>query len=86
MIKKYNKKIPEAENITTKKINNSKFEKEKILLKKLFNKINDEGEKCKSKIIYIDIALYNKESTSKARNYIIDYFNNLFKNSKKINL
>ena len=60
--KKYNKKIPEAENITTKKINNSKFEKKKILLKNYLIKSMMKAKKCKSKIIYIRYCfIYTKK-------------------------
>ncbi len=82
---KNKKNLLEKKGDTSKNINNLKFEKEKNLLKKLFNKIQDEAEQCGSNIIFIDIALYDKINTSKARNYVINNFYNFFKNSKKIN-
>ena len=73
------------EKTITNESNTSSFESEKILLKKLFNNIKNEAEKCKSEIIFIDIALFSKKNTSVARNYIIDNFNNLFEKNKNVN-
>ena len=73
------------EKTTTNKNIETNFENEKILLKKLFNSIKKEAEKCKSEIIFIDIALFSKKNTSIARNYIIDNFNDLFEKNKNVN-
>ena len=76
------KKIDKAEISENKNI--QRFEKEKILLKKLFNNIQDKAEECGSEIIFIDIALESKD-VSKTRNYVIDNFYYLFENKEKIN-
>ena len=90
--KNYNKSIKQKNSINTKKNDDVKknnediqFNIEKSLLKKLFNNIKIESDKCKSEIIFIDIALFTKEATSKTRNYVIDNFEEMFENRNKIN-
>ena len=90
--KNYNKKIKQNNLVNTNKNNDDvknknedlKFNSEKSLLKKLFNNIKIVSDKCKSEIIFIDIALFTK-AHQKAKNYVIDNFEEMFENRNKIN-
>lgn len=78
------KKIILNNKIEKKKINeeNKNFQKEKVLIEKLFNKILYASNICNSKIIFIDKGWSDRKYDSKISSYVMENFFDIFDESK----